>query len=163
MARPKTINDADAINLVNQYFVGPCAGDASRLKLPDIADYIQQNGYPNYRVETLRRSPVVRQYVDSLLSTAKEQARVKLVAYQSLDIEALLDNNRTRTSLVKALTNIDMYYKTIADTAAEITKKERERENEIEELKARLDEATYEKEALHQSVDTLKKKVRELT
>lgn len=162
MGRPKTISDEDAINLVNQYFTGPCAGVAERLNLPDIANYIRQNGYPSYRVETLRRSPVVRRHIESLLSTVNKQARVKLVSYKSLDIEALLDNNRTRGALTKALTDIDMYYKTIADTSAEIIRNEQKKNKEIEELKTRVTELTHENESLSETITNLKQESKEL-
>lgn len=148
MGRPKIISDADAIELVNQYFAGPCAGIASNLKFPGVAEYIQKNGYPDYRVETLRRSPSVRRHVESLIGTAGAQGRVKVTTFKPMDVEAMLDKNRTRASLIKALTEIDMYYKTLADTAAEVIKKEQKKDEEIAKLQSLVDEISREMDAL---------------
>lgn len=162
MARPKTISDEEAINLVNEYFAGPCEGIASKLKLPDIAEYIKQHGHPYYRVETLRRSPAVRRHIESLRSTADAQSRVRLVAYQSLDIEALLDNNKTRAKLIRALTDIDMYYKSLAGTAAEIMKKDSEKTKKIGELQNNIDVLTTQNTSLQEMVTALKKEMQAL-
>lgn len=162
MARPKTISDEEAINLVNEYFAGPCAGIASKLKLPGIAEYIKEHGYSNYRVETLRRTPAVRRHIEYLQSTADAQSRVRLVAYQSLDIEALLDNNRTHAKLTRALTDIDMYYKSLADTAAEIMKKDSEKTRKIGELQNSIDVLTTQNTSLQEMVTALKKEMRAL-
>lgn len=162
MARPKTISDEDAINLVNEYLAGPCNGDASQLKLPAITEYIKKKGYPDYRVETLRRAPAVRRHIESLRNASEVQGRVRLVAYQSLDIEALLDNNRTRTKLIRALTDIDMYYKSVADTAAEILKKDGEKTRQIDSLQSDVDNLIKENSSLQESADKLKKELRAL-
>jgi len=163
MSRHKIISDQEAIQLVNEYLAGPCFGIVSKLKLPEIAEYIKQRGYPEYRVETLRRSPAVRKYIESLRGTAEQPSKIKLVSFQSLDIETFLDNNRTRGALTKALSRIDLYYKTIADTANEILKKDNERNKEIEMLKGQLAEASRDNEDLRGSLTDLKESVRELS
>ena len=163
MARPKIISDQEAIKLVNEYLEGPCCGITCKLKLPDIAEYIKQRGYPEYRVETLRRSPAVRDYIESLRGTEEQPSQIELVSFQSLDINALLDNNRTRSALVKALTRIDVYYKTIADTANEILKKEKKRKKEFAELQKSLDRATSEQKELRKILTEQGEKIRKLS
>ena len=163
MSRHKIISDQEAIQLVNEYLAGPCFGIVSKLKLPEIAEYIKQRGYPEYRVETLRRSPAVREYIESLRGTAEQPSKIKLVSFQSLDIETFLDSNRTRGALTKALSRIDLYYKTIADTANEILKKDNERNKEIAKLKEQLAETTRDNEDLRGSLTDLKERVRDLS
>lgn len=163
MSRPKIISDQAAIKLVEEYFEGPCYGIASKLKLPEIAEYIKQNGYPKYSVATLRRSPAVKEYIESLRGSVKPQSQVKLISFQSLDVDVLLDNNRTRSALVKALVGIDVYYKTVADTANEILKKANKRKKEFTELQERLDKVTSEQEELQKALTEQKEKVRELS
>ena len=85
-----------------------------------------------------------------------------MVAYQSLDIEALLDNNRTRAKLTRALTDIDMYYKSLADTAAEIMKKDSEKTKKIGELQNSIDVLTTQNTSLQEMVTALKKEMRAL-
>ena len=117
MARPKQIDDQILLDLIKKYFNEECKGDPKKLKAVDVAKYINRNGYPDYPVTTLRRTPAAMEYIDSLKKSLTEDAYIKLVSYQTIDAEQFLRQNRSHDQLVKAITERDCYYKTVADSA----------------------------------------------
>ena len=118
MARPKCLEDSKAIELIKQYFNNECDGDAKKLSTTNIVVYINQHGYPKYNAAILRRSPNVTAYIDELKNTAENDDYVTTVSYQTLDAISFVERNRSRDSLIKAITERDTYYKTISDSAA---------------------------------------------
>ena len=117
MARPKQIDDQVLLGLIKRYFNEECNGDPKKLKAINIAKYINKNGYPDYPVTTLRRTPAAMEYVESLKMSLTDEAYIKLVSYHTIDAEQFLRQNRSHDQLVKALTELDCYYKTVADSA----------------------------------------------
>lgn len=163
MPRKKTIDDKELIALINEFLSGPCNGDARKLKFPAIAEYVRQHGYPDFEVTTLRRTPAARNHIESLQSSDEAVKVANLVSYRSIDIPALLEANPTRPSLIKALTDIDMYYKTAADTAAMIIAKDSEKTEKIAELEDDLRLKTDAIAKLENTVAALKSELREKT
>lgn len=141
MGRKKAIEEKDLLDLIHNFYVNDCHGNPSMLKLPDITRYINQHGYPDFRVEVLRRSRTARKYIDDLKDESKESVLAKLVAYKTLDVEAFLQENATQVSLRRALTNLDGYYKTIAEQATDVLKNNREREEKLSEATTALEQA----------------------
>lgn len=128
MGRKKAIEEKDLLDLIHNFYINDCHGIPYKLKLPDITSYINQHGYPGFRVEVLRRNEAARQYIDDLKDESKESVLAKLVAYKTLDVEAFIQENATQVSLRRALTNLDGYYKTIAEQATDVLRTNRERE-----------------------------------
>ena len=155
MGRKKAIEDKDLLDFIHQHFTNDCHGNPDKLKLPDITSYINQHGYPGFRVTVLRRNEVARQYIDDLKDTAKESMLAKLAAYKTLDVEAFLRENATQVSLRRALTNLDQYYKGIAEQATDVLKNNREREE-------KLAKATTALETANQTVKSLEKENKDL-
>lgn len=148
MGRKKEIEDSELIKMIDTFFREECTLNPNKLTLPAITAYVNRNGHPNYRVESLRRTPVARDYIDSLIASNKETNQRLISAFKTLDTEAFLSANKTRSSLVKALTTLDMYYKSIAEAATKISKRNAELEKENESLK-------QEKQTLNQaSIDS---------
>lgn len=119
MARPKYIEDDILLDLIKKYFDYECKGDIKKLKATDITRYINQNGYPDYPATTLRRTRIAMDYIEELKNTVKDEHYTTSVSYQTIDAAALVDSNRSRDRLIKAITDKDNYYKTIADAASQ--------------------------------------------
>ena len=105
MARPKQIEDDVLLDLIKKFFNDECRGNIKKLKASEIVKYINANGYPDYPATTLRRTPIAMKYIEELKAT--------------IDAALLVDSNRSRDTLIKAITDRDNYYKMIADSAAQ--------------------------------------------
>jgi len=99
MGRSKIIDDKTLLDLIQKYYIEDCKGNANKLKLPALTEYIINNGYPNYTVTTLRRNEKARQYIDSLKQSTEEKSLAVLSTYKTLDVEAFLNTNKTHLVL----------------------------------------------------------------
>jgi len=142
MPRKRMIDDIKLIELIRKFYEENCNGNARKLKLPAISDYIAENGYDGYRVETLRRTPAAREYIESLRNTSENNDLCFQVAYKTLDVEAFMDNNRTRASMKRALTELDSYYRNISDNASVLIKQYKILKDENDSLKTAIDSET---------------------
>ena len=123
MARPKLIEDSVLLDLIKKYFYEECQDDAKKLKLIDITRYINQNGYPDYPSSTLRRTPAAVDYIEELKKSIRDDGYVTIASYQTIDAKALVESNRSKDTLIKAINERDCYYKKIADSAVYYLKK----------------------------------------
>ncbi len=119
MARPKLIEDNVLLDLIKKYFYEECQGDAKKLKASKITKYINANGYPDYPATTLRRTPAAMKYIEDLKAAVTNEHYTTSVSYQTIDAALLVDSNRSRDTLIKAIMDRDNYYKMIADSAAQ--------------------------------------------
>jgi len=119
MARPKLIEDSVLLDLIKSYFHEECHNDIKKLKASQIVEYINNNGYPDYPATTLRRTKVAIDYIEELKKNIHDDNYVAIVSYRTIDAASLVDSNRSRESLIKAISERDCYYKTIADSATQ--------------------------------------------
>lgn len=140
MAKAKTIPDQIFIELINTFFESECNYDPKKLKFPKIIEYVNNNGYPDYKVTSLRRNESIRNYIDSLIASYSDRNYKIVSTYKTLDVEAFLSTNKTHSSLVRALTELDTYHRTVAEAAIKIDKKNKNLEKEIDKLKNKLKE-----------------------
>lgn len=119
MAKPKQIEDNVLLDLIKQYFYEECGADVKKLKTSEIVLYINNHGYPTYPATTLRRTPAATEYIAQLKQTVQNDNYIKCVSYQTLDVTEFLRSHPSRSSLVKAITERDTYYKSIADAAVQ--------------------------------------------
>lgn len=119
MARPKIIEDNVLLDLIKKYFNEECHNNIKKLKTAEIVKYINNNGYPNYPATTLRRTKAATDYIEELKKTILDEHYTTSVSYQTIDAALLVDSNRSRDSLIKAISERDCYYKTIADSAVQ--------------------------------------------
>lgn len=162
MARPKLIDDKELLNLIKRYFNDVCEGNLKLFTMPKITEYINNNGYPTYAVESLRRSNTARNYIDSLIQTTQNNTITNLVAYKTLDVDAFLSTNRTKESLKRALIDLDNYYRTIADAASEIISSHNKDKETINTITEELKQAQNQVLELKATIDTLKQENREI-
>ena len=162
MGRKKTIDDATLIDLIHSYYIYEANSNPSELKLPKIAKYINRSGYKEYAVESLRRNQKARDYIDSLKRQTLEVALNTLVSYKTLDVDNFLLKHPTRSSIVQALTNLDAYYKSIADSALELNKKSKAILENYEKLAAAYQKAVQDNDKLSQSLKESEKSITRL-
>lgn len=163
MARPRQIEDTALISLIDQFFIHECKGNPRFLKKPEIARYVAKQGYPGYAATTLRRNKVACDYIDGLAKKEKDKRISLLAAYKTLDVENFLATHRGRTSLIKALTELDCYYKTIADSSVSAIKEYKTLNSKVTSLQNSLTDAELEINKLSQVICDLKLKIKELT
>lgn len=119
MARPKLIEDSILLDLIKKYFYEECHNNPKKLKAVQIVKYINNNGFPDYPITTLRRTKVAMDYIEELKKTINDDNYVTVVSYQTIDAALLVESNRSRDRLIKAISERDSYYKTVADSAAQ--------------------------------------------
>ena len=117
MARPKLIEDTVLLDLIKKYFNEECGGNIKKLNTAEIVRYINNHGYPEYPATTLRRTPAARDLIDQLKALINNDDYITVASYQTIDAAALVDSNRSRDALIKAITDRDSYYKVVAASA----------------------------------------------
>lgn len=122
MARPKMIDDNELLQLINDFYVNICKKNIGKLKIPKLTAFIQESGYPSYEATSLRRNKIAREYIEKLKEVSEETQKQVLVSYKTLDINSFIDTNKSRTSLTRSLTELDTYYRTISETALEMSR-----------------------------------------
>lgn len=157
MARPKLIEETKALELVRRYFEDVCQGNSKRLKTSEIVTYIQNNGYPEYNAVALRRSKEIRKLIEDLKLMSENDSYVTVVAYQSLDANEFIKKYRSIDSLIKALTERDAYYKRIADSAVDISKRYEALAQKYESEKAKSAELEAELSSLKEQTAEYRK------
>lgn len=163
MPRPRQIDDTALIGLIDQFFIHECKGNPTRLKKPEIAQYIANQGYPGYAVTTLRRNKTACDYIDTLKTKDKDKRITILAAYKTLDVENFLTTHKGKAALTKALTELDCYYKTIADSSVAAMKEYKTLKSNETSLQSSLMDAELEINHLNQVIYDLKTKLQELT
>lgn len=116
------IEDHVLLELIHKYFTLICHGKLQDFKKPKIAEYVAEQGYPEFSAVLLRRNEAACKYIENLRATAQEKHLTVVSCYKTLDVEKFIDNNRSVESLKKALIDLDCYYRSVADSAAEIHK-----------------------------------------
>lgn len=160
MARKPMIDDTTLLGLIEKYHNDECHRNTKKLKLPAITDYINDNGYPQYKVTTLRRNKKARDYIQSLSDKGSDKLLSIIIPYKNIDIESFLDTNRTRSALKIAITEIDTFYKDIALVAAEVNKKNDSLTEDLKQAKSKLQSAEKEISELKRQTKELRKKLK---
>ena len=103
MARPKLIEDNVLLDLIKKYFNDECQKNVKKLKASEITKYINANGYPDYPASTLRRTPAAMKYIEELKASVTDNHYTTTVSYQTVAAALLVDSNRSRDTLIKAI------------------------------------------------------------
>lgn len=155
MARPKQIDDSELLNLIERFYREECRGDVKKLKYEEIAKYIQNNGYPDYKATSLRRDSTAKTYIENFKNQTKKASVTTVSTYKTLDIEEFINNNRTPDRLRRSLTELDAYYKSVADSAARIFNEYNALVKKYEEMKDALEESRIvQKDTVERSKDS---------
>lgn len=141
MGRKAIIDENTLLDLLDEFFIGKCNKDVSRLKIPAFADFVRMNGYEDVQDYIIRRNTAVRERMEQLKKDADHAYQSRAVVFRNLDIDSFLARNTSPASLKKALVERDHYYQQLSESAAYCIGKY----NHLEE---QLSKITSEKEAL---------------
>ncbi|MCR5746109.1 MAG: hypothetical protein K6G03_00190 [Lachnospiraceae bacterium] len=162
MARPKIIEDSDAIKLIDFFFKEECKENSALLKPGKIVEYIKSHGYPRYNYSTYSTAKKVTDYVKNLKKTDIDTDINTVISFQTVNAAAMVDSNRSRDSLIKAITERDNYYSGISKSAARIVSRYNVLEQKFNVLKKEFDELKQSFALQTEQLETLKKEKREL-
>lgn len=140
MARPRKMDTDKILKVVYEYFQNECCGDVNQLKYKRIAEYAEKRGYP-LKEHDVRRNTEVRTYIEKLKNNKATYTDDLLPVYRCMDITAFLNMHSNRTSLAKALSELDDCRKDIYNAMVELRNKNKGLVEEIERLKAVIAES----------------------
>ena len=159
MARPRKLSDADMIQIVDSFYESN--GDPSMLKCSFLEEYAISIGI-DVKAYDFRRNNAVRVRMAELRDLSLLSSKTSAIAYKSLDVDALLDRNRTRPMLRNALLELDETWRRIYDRAAEISKRNENLEKSIGAVSAERDKLACEVPELSAQISMLIKNNKEL-
>lgn len=142
MGRKAKIEDTTLLNLLDQFFIGECNKDISKLKIPAFAEFVRQNGHEDIQDYLIRRNGAVRERIEQLKTDVDSAYQNCVVVFRNLDVDLFLSKNTSPAALKRALTERDNYYQQLAESAAYCIGKY----NELKEQVAKL---TTERETLY--------------
>lgn len=135
MARNKTY-DTDAVILaIDNYFNFICRGDVNKIIMTKICNYLNKNGFPDVNDRKLNRDPQVREHINKLKNTERDDELNELITYKTLDVDDFLKTNSSIEKLKKALVIRDNYYSNVCRIAID---KIEDANNSINELNEKL-------------------------
>jgi len=152
MARPRKMTTEQMISVVDSYYLTRANDNEKRLKCTLIADYAVELGY-QVKGYDFARNWEVREHIERMKCYAEVQAeenmREKIAsAYKSLDIAGFLRSNREYTQLVKALAELDAYWKRIYEHAEMASAKNKSLMEERSGYESALKESVAQHETL---------------
>ena len=136
MARVKTYKIDEIIKLLNEYRF---ENSGAKVTIPKFGEYIRGKGYA-IEDHTLRRDDEFRAYLNKVNEDDENRLLNGVVTYRTLDADAFLAKNNSRSKLKEALTTRDRYYANIAARAADAIKAKRASDKKAQELEARISE-----------------------
>lgn len=160
MGRKAKIDDAALLNLLDQYFIGTCKKDISRLKIPAFAEFVRKNGYEDVQDYVIRRNSAVRKRMEELKNNADETYKNRAVVFRNLDIDSFLAKNTSPAALKKALVERDNYYQQLSESAGYCIRKYNEQDAKIASLTAETDTLKSENASLSVENKLSKAKIR---
>ena len=123
MGRPRKMTTEQMISVVDSYYLARAHSNEKRLKCSLIAAYAVELGYQAEGYD-FARNLEVREHIERMKCFAEaERKESPIPVYKSLDIEGFLRNNRGTTKLMKALTDLDAYWKRVYEHAEMISTK----------------------------------------
>lgn len=158
MARPKSIDDNILKNLINKYYLEN-NGSLKSKKFSTITDYIQKNGYPDYRASSLRRNSVATDYIEKLWNESNENKLPIAFAYKTLNVDAFLSKNKTPLQIRAALTELDKYSASIYDAAVLLKEENNKLTQQLEYIQSKEKETKFIEKEYEDKISELKKEL----
>lgn len=162
MGRKKLIEDDALIQMIDRYLKFDCDNRTDQLKIPAIGEYIRKNGYPDFQDYLLRRNETASEYMRQLKECYKESSVMITSTYKTLDVDEFLEKNSSRKAMKKALSELSMYYKTIAESASLIQKEHKELKRQRTEAQKQASTHKLEFEQMKADYDKILKEKKEL-
>ena len=121
MARPRKMTVEQMISVVDSYYLARAERNAKLLKCSLIAAYAVELGYQANGYD-FARNLEVREHIERMKCYAEAEAEDYhyekiLTTYKSLDVVGFIRSNKEYHQLVKALTELDSYWKRVYEQA----------------------------------------------
>ncbi len=118
MARPPKLKSEEMLSIVNSFFENN--GNPGMLKYSHLETYAVSLGV-EVKAYDFRRNQAVRQRMEELRQSV-EIGEAGIIAYKNLDVDAILNRNRTKEMLRNSLLELDKSWRRIYDKAADLSK-----------------------------------------
>jgi len=112
MGRPKKIEDAAAIKLVDELYAK--LGDPKRLKFTELEAYAESVGI-KVKAYDLRRNRAVIRRIAEIEALSLNTNALSSIAYKNLDIDGFIKTNKTPAKLKQALSELDERWRKLYD------------------------------------------------
>lgn len=149
MPRKKTYDTKEIISLLGEYRV---ANPGMKITIPKFGTYLRSKGYM-VEDHTLRRDDNFKRYLVDMNVNVETEVLNELVTYKTLDVDAFLQKNNSKSKLRDALLMRDQYYATIASKATQAIKKKQKLQADIADLENQIS-------ALNSKIEQLKTKIK---
>lgn len=162
MARRKHIEDVEIIEHFEKYLQEECSNNVSLFKIPRFGDYLRKNGFPSVADTTLRRNTSFREVLAERKAKYDEEEEYRtVITYKTIDVDSFIATNRTPNAIRTGLSELNLYYKKVAEAALEFKNENVKLQDENEELKEQIQQL-LQKETSRKALETENIKLRAL-
>lgn len=163
MARRKHIEDVEIIEHFEKYLQEECSNNVSLFKIPRFGDYLRKNGFPSVADTTLRRNTGFREVLAERKAKYDEEEEEyrTVITYKTIDVNSFMATNRTPNAIRTGLSELNLYYKKVAEAALEFKNENVKLQDENEELKEQIQQL-LQKETSRKALETENIKLRAL-
>ena len=164
MARPRKMTTEQMISVVDSYYLVHANGNEKRMKCSLIAAYAVELGYQAQGYDFARNTEV-REHIERIkcvVEIAAEQGEETHITYKSLDVAEFIRCNKNRIDLVKALSELDAYWKKIYEYSCALKAKNKKLTQIDAELEIAVQRLKKDVEKLNNEILDLSKKNRNL-
>ena len=163
MARRKHIEDVEIIEHFEKYLQEECSNNVSLFKIPRFGDYLRKNGFPSVADTTLRRNNGFRELLAERKAKYEEEEEEyrTVITYKTIDVDSFMATNRTPNAIRTGVSELNLYYKKVAEAALEFKNENEKLQDENEELKEQIQQL-LQKETSRKALETENIKLRAL-
>lgn len=163
MARRKHIEDVEIIEHFEKYLQEECSNNVTLFKIPRFGDYLRKNGFPSVADTTLRRNTGFREVLAERKAKYDEEEEEyrTVITYKTIDVDSFMATNRTPNAIRTGLSELNLYYKKVAEAALEFKNENEKLQDENEELKEQIQQL-LQKETSRKALETENIKLRAL-
>ena len=163
MARRKHIEDVEIIEHFEKYLQEECSNNVTLFKIPIFGDYLRKNGFPSVADTTLRRNTGFREVLAERKAKYDEEEEEyrTVITYKTIDVDSFMATNRTPNAIRTGLSELNLYYKKVAEAALEFKNENEKLQDENEELKEHMQQL-LQKETSRKALETENIKLRAL-
>ena len=163
MARRKHIEDVEIIEHFEKYLQEECSNNVTLFKIPRFGDYLRKNGFPSVADTTLRRNTGFREVLAERKAKYDEEEEEyrTVITYKTIDVDSFMTTNRTPNAIRTGLSELNLYYKKVAEAALEFKNENEKLQDENEELKEHMQQL-LQKETSRKALETENIKLRAL-
>lgn len=163
MARRKHIEDVEIVEHFEKYLQEECSNNVTLFKIPRFGDYLRKNGFPSVADTTLRRNNGFRELLAERKAKYEEEEEEyrTVITYKTIDVDSFMATNRTPNAIRTGLSELNLYYKKVAEAALEFKNENEKLQDENEELKEQIQQL-LQKETSRKALETENIKLRAL-